>query len=276
MRYWTKVTATLDSIPEDWAPLANAFDEAGISGTLQTDHPPTIAGYAFEPETSTLSSLSDRLTTLGAARIETESVEEEDWAEGWKQFFKPRAIGNRFIVRPTWEACDSEGRIEIVLDPGQAFGTGDHPTTRMCLCLMEDLDWNSKQVADIGCGSGILSVAALKLGADRVVGVEIESAAVESARENATRNSVEYQVHQGAGFEPLEGTWDIVLSNIISAAILRLVPDAALRIRPGGYWVVSGIIVQNWPDVQAAAESAGFTTTRILEEDGWIGAILRR
>jgi ribosomal protein L11 methyltransferase len=202
-------------------------------------------------------------------------VPEVDWAEAWKQFFVPRTVG-RFFVRPSWEEAPvPEGLVEIVLDPGQAFGTGDHPTTRMCLELVGETVTAGARVADIGSGSGILSIAAAKLGAE-VEGVDLDAPSVEAARENAARNGVSAEFRLGTGFEPLEGTYDVVLSNIISAALIGLAPVTAARVRPGGAWIVSGVIQDNWADVLSAAEAAGFRLDRRLEEGEWVAARLFR
>jgi len=183
------------------------------------------------------------------------------------------------VIRPEWETFEAEADdIVIVLDPGQAFGTGDHPTTRMCLELLDALDLHGLDVADIGCGSGILAVAACRLGARSVVGVDIDGVAVEASAENAARNGVSFDVLAGKGFEPLpsEATYDLVVSNIISAALIVLAPEASGRVRPGGRWVVSGVIRNNWPDVAAAAERAGFQVDDVREEGDWVAASLIR
>lgn len=283
MTHWIQVTAILDQAPEDWAALCDVFDRYGIPGTVQTDQPPTLSGYLAEEDgvVGVLHDLREALQAAGVREVTETRVEEQDWAETWKQYFLPRRIGRRFVVRPTWEEADVQpGDLEIVLDPGQAFGTGDHPTTRLCLELMEE-SWpggRAERVADIGCGSGILTIAACLLGCASAVGVDTDSVSVQSARENAQRNRVAFEVFQGKGFDPLppEATYDVVLSNIISAAIIALAPDAAGRVAPGGIWIVSGIIEGNWPDVRAAAERVGFRLESNRQEGEWIGATFRR
>lgn len=276
MKSWTLVTAHFDQAPEDWSPAICVFEDHGVSGTVQTDFPATLGGYLYEGQEA--EPLREALMAFGAREVTVAEVVEQDWANAWREFFKPRRVGRKIVIRPAWEDAEiGPDDIEIVLDPGQAFGTGEHPTTRMCLELLEDLDLNGKAIADIGCGSGILSVAALKMGAASAVGVDCEAPCVDASRENAERNQVEFPVHLGAGFDPLgPGLYPVVVSNIISAALIRLAPEAAGRVEPGGAWVVSGIIHANWPDVVAAAERVGFRLERKLEEGDWVAATFRR
>lgn len=269
---WLEVKACLPADPEDWALWVEVFRRHGVEGTVQTDDPPTLAGYLSEADPRS-QGLAEDLAALGA-NVALATIPEVDWAEAWKQFFVPGRIGRRLVVRPTWEQAElMPDDLEIVLDPGQAFGTGDHPTTRLCLELLESRGCAGLRVADIGCGSGILSVAAAKLGAASVEAVDVDPPACAAARANAEANGVAVRVEEGEGFDPLgPGSYDLVLSNIISAALIRLAPEAAARVAPGGAWIVSGIIEANWPDVRAAAERAGFRLDEMREEDGWIAA----
>jgi ribosomal protein L11 methyltransferase len=182
------------------------------------------------------------------------------------------------VVRPTWESFDAlPGDKVIVLDPGQAFGTGDHPTTRMCLEYLEMQVAPSNSVLDLGCGSGILAVGAKMVGAGETLAIDIDPIAVEVAKENITRNNVEVKTAVGDVLElQLESRWDIVVSNIISATLINLAPDAAYALRPGGKWIVSGIITQNWSDVKKAAEKSGFTYIEHREEDGWNAGVFKK
>lgn len=279
MSAWIEVKAILANAPEDWAVWTEIFDRHGYSGTVQTDFPPTLSTYVAPGDEARIAELEAELKAFGALSVEQKLVHEEDWANAWKQYFKPRKVGKNWVIQPTWEDYDAQpGDQILLLDPGQAFGTGDHPTTRGCLELMEPLDFTNKAVADIGCGSGVLSVAAGKLGATDIVGVDIELPAVEASRENAERNHVEMEIFQGLGFTPLpEGKmYDVVLSNIISAALVKLAPEVADRLNANGIWIVSGIIKPNWPDVQTAADQAGFQVKQTVEEDDWVSALLVR
>lgn len=273
---WIELTVALERAPEDWAPWIEIFREAGIEGTLQVDSPPGLVGYA--PDEATALSVERRFAQTDILSVTRREVPEEDWAETWKQFFVPRRVGERLIVRPAWETAELKpGDIEIVVDPGQSFGTGDHPTTRLCLEYLEQAMRPGLEVADVGCGTGILAIAAAKLGTGRLVATDIDAVAVESCRANLIANGVSGEVLQGAGFEPIEGqSFDLVTSNLISAVLMRLAPSAVRAVRPGGAWIVSGIIAANWPEVDTAIQSAGFTLEDHRQEGEWIAARFRR
>jgi ribosomal protein L11 methyltransferase len=297
-------------------PLADAsiwhgiFEQFGCGGTVEQASPPTISAYLFEDATAneTIASLGKALLDAGAAEVTFNRVSEEDWAETWKQFFKAREVGKRLLIKPSWEDVEPGDRLVIELDPGQAFGTGEHPTTRLCLELIEEVfltpepetqtpkpeTTKPKTVADIGCGSGVLSIAAAKLGAIRLFATEIDPAAAEAARANFLRNRVEVDlrttgdipaepgfdiVSAEPGFDVVvsaEFGFDLVVSNIISAVLIKLAPDIARITNPGGLWLLSGVIEANWGDVEDAATRAGFDLVSKREEEGWIAAVLRR
>lgn len=277
MSDWIEVKASLPEEPLDWSIWVEVFRQHGVEGTVQVDSPPSLSGY-IPANDSRRSDLNSALAAAGAEVAET-VIPEEDWAESWKQFFVPRRVGERLVVRPTWEEAEvGASDIEIVLDPGQAFGTGDHPTTRGCLTLLEKEGVQGRRVADVGCGSGILAVAAVKLGATGVVAVDSDALSVEAAQANAERNGVVFTCYQGRGFEPIadQGPFDVVMSNIISSVLIQLTPEASQRITTGGAWIVSGIIQAHWPELLEAAEASGFTLEDKIEEDEWVSALLRR
>ncbi len=277
---WIEVVARFYQAPEDWSPYIDVFGQFGCENTIQTDTPPTLGAAVVEVDgpQKVVEDLKAALLAMGASRVDSRPLVEENWEENWKQFFKPRRVGKRFVVRPTWESFEFQpGDLEIVLDPGQAFGTGDHPTTRMCLELLEEYLGPGQTVADIGCGSGILSVGSVKLGASRVVAIDIEPISVEVAKENAVLNQVEFQALVGTGVQSLpDQDYDAVVSNIISATLISIAREVAPRVRPDGYWIVSGIIEANWPDVLEAAQRVGFRLEKMLQEDDWVGAALSR
>ncbi len=285
---WIEVKAIFAKAPEDWSPFIEIFGQHGCENTLQTDIPATLSAAVVEVSgaEAVVDALKSDLLSAGATSVESRSLVEDNWEENWKQFFKPRRVGKRFLVRPTWESFDLEaGDLEIVLDPGQAFGTGDHPTTRMCLELLEEYQKKGDTVADIGCGSGILAVGACKLGARRVVAIDIEPLSVEVAKENAILNDVEFEAIVGVGVQSLPSSghptpdaieYDLVISNIISATLMSIAREIAPVVKPNGFWIVSGIIEANWPDVLSAANRAGFQLVKHIQEDDWIGAALVR
>jgi len=281
---WIEVKATFNSVPLDWSPFIEIFRDHGCENTIQTDSPPTLGAAVVDVSGSAqvVGALKEALLQAGATEVESRNLVEENWEENWKQFFKPRRVGRSIEVRPTWETEElPNGAVEIVLDPGQAFGTGDHPTTRMCLELLERYMFAGHTVADIGCGSGILSVAACKLGARKVVAIDIEPLSVEVAKENAKLNRVQFEAICGEGVRALPSSawptpdstrYDVVVSNIISATLISIARDIAQVVRTGGFWIVSGIIEANWPDVKEAATRVGFRLEKELREDGWVGA----
>jgi ribosomal protein L11 methyltransferase len=280
---WIEVRAQFPTSTHDLSPFVEIYREHGIENTLEESA--ALVGCLPEVEGASqrVEDLSAALRTAGAIQVHTQVLPETNWEEEWKKHFKPRRIGNRFIVRPTWEAVETGPEdLEIVLDPGQAFGTGDHATTRQCLELMEQAGLRDARVADVGCGSGILSVAACKLGAAEVLAVDIEPIAIEVAKQNARLNGVQFLAIAGEGITPLldptseDRGFDVILSNIISAILIRLARDAFASLVPGGRWIVSGIIPQNWPDVQEAAENSGFILRHQQEEDGWVAALFDR
>ncbi|MBX3119183.1 MAG: 50S ribosomal protein L11 methyltransferase [Fimbriimonadaceae bacterium] len=281
MTVWIEIKAVLDSAPEDWAILADAFDRFGCPATIIGENPPSISAYlvSVAGTSAQVEALSRELRSLGAREIITSEVNEEDWAEAWKKHFKPRRVGKRFVVRPTWEEFEFQpGDIDIVLDPGQAFGTGDHPTTRMCLELLEAEQVDGSRVLDLGCGSGILGIGALKLGAQCVLAADIDPISAEVTAQNAEINNVVLDVVCGDGFEhpSSQQPWDLILSNIISATLIRLTPQAWAHLRPGGNWIVSGIIRENWLAVLEMAERGGFQLVRKLDKGEWVGATLQK
>lgn len=281
MKTWIEVEARFEKPLEDSSPYAEAFQFFGCNSSLETDDPPAIKGYleAVNGSTTMANELRELLLQRGASEVVLSEVPDEDWSEIWKQHFKPRRVGKNMVVVPSWENFVSgPDDVLLILDPGQAFGTGEHPTTRLCLELLEEEQPKGKSVLDMGCGSGILSIAAAKLGAKNVTASDIEESAVEIAHENAELNEVTIELHAGEGFGPwADGQlWDIVLSNIVSATLVRIAPEVAQHISPAGAWIVSGILKENWDDVLSEAKIAGFELESIKEEDDWIAATLRK
>ena len=205
-------------------------------------------------------------------------VEEEAWQESWKRHFHVLRVGNRIVICPTWRDHRSQpDEIVISLDPGMAFGTGHHPTTRMCLEALEALVQPGHRVLDVGCGSGILSIASAKLGSAEVVGCEIEEVAARVARENAVHNDVGSIVSTIHGtIDDLDGRergYDIVLANISAKVISDLSHDLADAVAPGGHVVVSGIIGSRRDEVSCKLEHAGLTLADEMWSDDWVALV---
>lgn len=210
---------------------------------------------------------------------ETRTVADEDWENNWKQYYKPIPIGDKLLVLPKWEP-EPEGNTRAVLklDPGLAFGTGGHATTRMCLEFLEGLDLTGKRALDLGCGSGILGIGALILGCAECTGCDIDPKSPEAAADNAELNGIDgacYHMYTGdvIGDKRLRaklGTgYDVVLANIVADVIIPLAPFARECTAPGGVFITSGIIDGRQDEVTAAIEAAGFTIEAHLTEDGW-------
>ena len=202
-------------------------------------------------------------------------VDEEDWANAWKAYFHPFRVGRRLVVVPSWE--DYEARpddIRLDLDPGMAFGTGTHPTTSLCLEALEEAVRPGDRVLDVGCGSGILAIAAARLGAEPVMAMDIDPVAVQVAGENVARNGVSGSVRLARGelaavVPPGEPRWDIVVSNIIADVIIALVDDVRERLRPGGLWLAGGIIEERLAQVEEAMRRGGFQVEGRHLKGGW-------
>ena len=217
--------------------------------------------------------------------LSMENVEDADWENNWKQFYKPMEIGERLLVVPEWEQAQEDGRVKLVLNPGLTFGTGSHATTRMCLAALEHCAGAGKTVLDLGCGSGILGIGALLLGCAHVTGCDIDPKAPEVAAANAALNGFyedRFTVCAGdiladAGLRRRLGTgYDLVLANIVADVIIPLAALAPAFLAPGGTFVCSGIIDGREDEVAAALTRAGFTVTAhdTLEEWHCFTAVL--
>lgn len=202
-------------------------------------------------------------------------IPEEDWLESWKAQFTPNRVG-RFLVRPSWSEPAAGDAIEIVLDPGMAFGTGLHPTTQQCLEALSTVPLEGRSLLDVGTGSGILAIGAAKRGASPVVGVDTDELSVEAARENAERNGVAIPIGLGTAAD-VPGRFDVVVANIVAPVLQRIAPDLAARLAPKGMLIVAGISAPNERDTRDAFARAGLRVTvdRTLRDD-WVGLALTR
>lgn len=207
--------------------------------------------------------------------LEERVLEEQEWQSSWKQHFHVLQVGKRTVIRPTWQDyIPKASEVVVALDPGMAFGTGHHPTTRMCLELLEVLVAPGMSVLDVGCGSGILSIAAAKLGAGRVLGVEIDPVAVRAARENVRENRVGRVVRIVRGSLPHPGvkprSYDLSVANISVKVVSELAPELAEAVRPGGKIIASGIIHDRKEVVEQALVDSGGVLEQTEADGDWM------
>ena len=214
----------------------------------------------------------ERLDAAGVPyTLDTAGVQQEDWQNAWKKYYHAMDIGSRLAIVPGWESYDTD-RIRITMDPGLAFGTGTHETTALCLELLDSLVQGGERVLDVGTGSGILAIAALKLGAREADGVDIDPMCVRTAGENAERNGVadRFRVLVGDLSDKAEGVYDIITANIVAAAILSLAPAVPALMAPGAKFICSGIIDERKDEVLAGLQASGLRPVEIKEKRGWV------
>ncbi len=250
---------------------------------LERDRSRAIVHVYINPEENPIEAvgfLGERLAASGIEyKLETDSISEDDWANNWKKYFKPLEVGRRLLICPTWEEVppDSE-RAVLRIDPGMAFGTGGHETTRLVLETLERYIKGGETMLDVGCGSGILSVAARLLGAKSTVGVDIDPLAVKTAVENGLLNGLnkpDYTVIQGNLVDKISGRFDVVAANIVADAIIELSASIVPFITRGGVYIASGIIDTREEDVTRALESCGLKIVQRDERGGWVVLVSR-
>ena len=214
----------------------------------------------------------------GSLACEARVVDDEDWKDKWKEYFKPSKITDTLVVKPSWEEyAAKEGEKVIEIDPGQAFGTGTHETTSLCIKLMEKYSAEGKKVLDVGCGSGILSIAAGLLGAKDVLGIEIDPVAVPIARENVALNGLSDRVSVRLGdlTKGVDYKADIIVANLMADLVMALSKDAARHLEKGGIYISSGILVEKEELVRRAIEDCGFEIVEIAEDGDWCAICAR-
>ena len=231
-----------------------------------------------------MAELKKKHPEYGPLIMTMDGIEDADWENNWKAFYKPMEIGERLIVIPDWEEADPRGRVALQMNPGLTFGTGSHATTRLCLTALEREVKEGMRVLDLGCGSGILSIAALLLGAESAFACDIDEKAVGVAYENAALNGIgkdRYTVRAGdvltdAGLQKEMGTgYDIVAANIVSDVIIALAPAVRRLMKEGGRFLTSGIIDDRAEEVRARLEEAGFTVEEANSSEGWYSFLCR-
>ena len=221
----------------------------------------------------------------GSLDIETGSIKEEDWANNWKQYYKPFNVGNKLMIKPTWETVeDSGGRKILEIDPASSFGTGQHHTTKLVMEALETVIGGGEKLLDLGCGSGILSIAALLLGAEKAVMTDIFLNAVNTASENIEQNGFDktrYEAFCGniaddkALREKIGTGYDLITANIVADVIIKMCPFFRGFLKEKGIVIISGIITERLDEVKEALAAENITVEKITEEEGW-NAILCR
>ena len=242
----------------------------------------SVSAYvsADKPVTDHVAYINERLGALGISH-ETELISlcEEDWADSWKQYYKPIKIGEKLVVVPMWEKYDAnENEIIVKMDPGMAFGTGTHETTRLCATLLEKYVTPSTLMLDVGTGSGILAICASKLGAKKCYAYDIDPVAVRVARENVKdndANNIECEVS-----DLLKGVfdqkYDVIAANIVADIIIRMLPDIGKYMHENTTLVISGIIDERCEDVYKSIKENSFNIVEEIHENGWCAISLRQ
>lgn len=226
-----------------------------------------------------ISKLTEFQIDIGENKVTLSDVKEEDWATSWKKYYHPVKVSDRFTIVPTWEDYTPESdELIIELDPGMAFGTGTHPTTVMCIQVLEKTVKKGDSIVDVGTGSGVLSIAAALLGAKEVKALDLDAVAVEAARQNISLNHVDeiVMVEQNDLLNGITEQADIVVANILAEVIISFSDDAARAVKKGGYFIASGIIEQKTEVVKAALQKAGFMVEETIRMEDWAAFIARR
>lgn len=204
----------------------------------------------------------------------------EDWVNNWKKYFHPTPVGEKLLIQPEWEKqSDIPGRKTLCIEPGLAFGTGSHPTTKLCLETLEKYVSGGESMLDIGCGSGILSIAGLLLGADTALGVDIDSLAVKTANENAVKNGFDesrFKAVLGDLSNGVSGTYDIIVANIVADVIMEFNKSVGNFLKDNGVYITGGIINSREPEVLDSFSKYGFKVTERREEKGWLVFVLKK
>ena len=244
---------------------------------IKKDRDTAIIHIYIEPTENPMEAADYLKSRLSAENIKYElildSVNEEDWANNWKKYFKPTEIGKKLLILPEWETAPVTDRKILKIDPGAAFGTGTHPTTKLCLSVIQDAIVGGETVLDIGTGSGILSIASLLLGAKSCFGVDIDPLAVKTAKENGAKNDFyepEYTMVAGDLADKVSGRYDICIANIVADVIIRLCDNITDYIKPNGLFITSGIIDTRAQEVRETIEKTGFDIVEVYEEKGWV------
>jgi ribosomal protein L11 methyltransferase len=262
---------------------ATRFDPTSDTYVVDGDGNATVRGYLPDngdaPRIRNSVRLALRMAPLQAKPRwrRVRRLKESDWRESWKRHFGIQRIGRALVVKPSWtEYRRKGGEIILEIDPGMAFGTGQHPTTAMCLRALEELVRPNMRVLDLGCGSGILGIAAAGLGATRVLALDVDPNAVRAAHENAAANGVAHDVEVREGTLDGDGVFDLIVANISGLTLERLAPALARSLRPGGALISSGFLEDAVAGLSSAYEAVGLTVDRVIEDGVWRAIIAKR
>jgi len=258
---------------EDYTPVPMPdipLEEVRVTAYLPLEHaqPALIDSIRLE-----VAALLDFALDPGRGEVLLAEVEEADWATAWKQYYKPIYVGDHLLIKPSWEELsEPTDRVIVELDPGMAFGTGTHATTLMCLEFLDSLEVQGKNVLDLGCGSGILSMAAAKLGAHKVLALDYDPIAVKVSQQNVVHNHLEHvvTVRESNLFSSAEGQFDVVVANIIARIIIEAMPGIKSHLAPDGMCIASGIIHEKLDGVLAAVGEQGLQVVEQKNQGEWV------
>ncbi len=257
--------SVIDRMPED-VQVKAWYPEADTPGILEKLN-------AFLPQLRSVCAFP-----LGTLQVTVQTVAETDWSENWKKYYKPFRAGRHLVVKPSWEKWDAQpGDLIVEMDPGMAFGTGTHETTALCVEMMEEY-YRGGRLVDVGTGSGILAIAAARLGAEKITAVDIDPDAVRVARENAALNGLadRINVRQGDLIEGLDETFDFAVANILAPIIKILLAPLYRHLTPGALFLCSGILDEQAEDVAQAVQAAGYTLLEVRHKNDWVALAARK
>lgn len=278
---WAQMT--VQCAPEATEAVSYAFLQAGCGGVMMRGNDPVSVQGSLPVSDELSARLTDlkahleRLPEFGLPPLvdglTIEYAEDEDWANAWKQYFKPSRVGERLVIVPSWEEYAPDARDLILkLDPGMAFGTGGHPTTRLCMEVLETTVEAGMKVADVGTGSGILAIAAARLGAENVWATDIDPLACRIAAENVAINELANTVHvlDLPSWDKQAQDCDLIVANILAGTIIELAPSLAPRLKPNGIFIASGIVEEYRDAVVNALAAVGLRRVATRNEDIWV------
>lgn len=290
---WKELTVNINM--EAGEALANILEEMGASGLVISEQKDRISLTAYYPDDESfnkvLSRIREKANNLqtfglktGKIQISVKETKESDWATSWHKFFKPLKLGDSFLISPSWENCSGDDRIVIEIDPGMAFGIGSHETTQLSLEMMEEYlkglkdDIDKVNILDIGTGTGILSIAAARMGFIHIVGIDIDQAAVNTARTNCRLNNVNDQVKIVKGDLAVDvvGKYTVIMANLLPDLIERLLPDIPPLLKDNGILILSGITGDKKDKIVSLLHNHGLQAVKEKFLNEWVGLAVRK